>query len=101
MCSQAGVGCGMMTRLFRFVGLKRNNKKKMFAVANGTKMKIKNKSKWKQTTKTNTATTPHTHALDEHHKRLEEKGRILKQFKSALNGQQEELPDSQTTSKSK
>jgi hypothetical protein len=61
MCSQAGVGCGMMTRLFRFVGLKRNNKKKMFAVANGTKMKIKNKSKWKPTTKTNTATTPHTH----------------------------------------
>jgi hypothetical protein len=100
MCSQAGVGCGMMTRLFRFVGLKRN-KKTIFAMANGTKMKIKNKSKWRQTTKTNTATTPHTHALDEHHKRLEEKGRILKQFKSALNGQQEELPDSQTTSKSK
>jgi hypothetical protein len=75
----------------------------MFAMANGTKMKIKNKSKWKQTTKTNTATTPHTHThtLDEHHKRLEEKGRILKQFKSALNGQQEELPDSHTTSKSK
>jgi hypothetical protein len=43
MCSQAGVGCGMMTRLFRFVGLKRN-KKTIFAMANGTKMKIKNKS---------------------------------------------------------